>query len=46
MVLLRPLIGERPEPELDEVASGGMFRVVTTCVTVLEKKTSSRCTHC
>lgn len=39
--LLRALVGERPL-ELEEVSSGGMLRVVTTCVTVFEKKTSSR----
>jgi hypothetical protein len=39
--LLRALVGERPV-ELEDVSSGGMLRVVTTCVTVFEKKTSSR----
>jgi hypothetical protein len=39
---LRDSFGGDCATELDEVSSGGIGRVVTTCVTVLEKNTSSR----
>lgn len=43
LILLRAVPGERELPaELEEAISGGMSRVVTTWVTVLEKKISSR----